>query len=111
MTHNDQRACLLEVWHRADRSAVATKPFGRVHERVYLHSCRLCLFYDPRLTRKCREQDAEEVSDTERANFCAYFKVKLGDLRPGGESRTQTTRARLGELFGADEKSDEKPES
>ena len=87
------------------RLAVCTKC------RVYLHSCRLCLFYDPRLTRKCREQDAEEVSDTERANFCAYFKVKLGDLRPGGESRTQTTRARLGELFGADEKSDEKPES
>jgi hypothetical protein len=79
--------------------------------RAYLHACRLCLSYDPHLTRKCREQDAEEVSDKERANFCAYFKPKSGSHRPGGEARTQAARTKLGDLFGAGDKSDEEPES
>ena len=50
----------------------------------YLHACRLCVSYDPRLTRRCREQDAEEVTDKERANFCGYFKARPGAYRPAG---------------------------
>ena len=79
--------------------------------RSYLHACRLCVSYDPHLTRRCREQDAEEVSDKERANFCAYFKPKSGAHRPGGEARIQAARTKLGDLFGAGDKTDKGPES
>lgn len=75
--------------------------------RSYLHSCRLCVSYDQNLSRRCREQDAEEVSDKERANFCSYFKARVGAYRPGGEARTQNARAKLGDLFGAEDKADE----
>jgi hypothetical protein len=44
--------------------------------RAWLHVCRLCEFYDPRLTSKCREERAEEVRDREVANFCDYFKPR-----------------------------------
>ena len=41
---------------------------------VYLHVCRMCAFYDPGVPRKCREDDAEEVIEKERLNFCEWFK-------------------------------------
>jgi len=87
------------------RLAVCTKC------RAYLHACRLCLSYDQNLARRCREQDAEEVADKERANFCAYFKVRPGAFRPGGEVRIQAARAKLGDLFGAGNKTNQEPES
>jgi hypothetical protein len=71
----------------------------------------MCFSYDPSLTRKCREQDAEEVTDKERANFCGYFKAKPGAYRAGGEARTQVARTKLGELFGAGDKTDQDPDS
>ena len=79
--------------------------------RAYLHACRLCLSYDPRLTRRCREQDAEEVTDKERANFCAYFSPRPGAYRPGGEARSEAARAKLGNLFGTGNNTDREPES
>jgi len=79
--------------------------------RSYLHVCRLCVSYDPRLTRRCREQDAEEVADKERTNFCAYFKARPNAYSPGGEARTQAARAQLGDLFSAGDKTDQTPES
>jgi hypothetical protein len=78
--------------------------------RAYLHVCRQCVSFDPHLTRRCREQYAEEVTDKERTNFCAYFKARSGAYRPGGEARTQAARAKLGNLFGADGKPDQEPE-
>jgi len=87
------------------RLAVCTKC------RAYLHACRLCVSYDPNLTRRCREQDAEEVADKERANFCAYFQAKPGAYRPGGEARTLAARAKLGDLFGPVDKPNQDPDS
>jgi hypothetical protein len=79
--------------------------------RAYPHACRLCLSYDPHLTRGCREQDAEEVTGKARANFCAYFKPRPDAYRPGGEARTQAARAKLGDLFGTGNNTDREPES
>ena len=78
--------------------------------RAYLYACRLCVSYDPHLTRRCREQDAEEVTDKERANFCGYFNARPGAYRPGGEDKMQAARAKLGDLFGAGEKTNQDPE-
>jgi hypothetical protein len=70
----------------------------------------MCVSYDPRLSRRCREQDAEEVADKERANFCGYFKAKPGAYHPGGEGRTQAARDKLGDLFGAGNRTDQESE-
>jgi len=47
----------------------------------------------------------------ERANFCAYFKARAGAYRPGGEARTQAALAKLGDLFGTDDTTDQEPGS
>jgi len=93
--------------------------------RAYQHVCRLCQFYDPRLSGKCREDRAEEVLDKERPNFCDWFKAKphayrapgaanpaaksgLGALfggdAAGTDSKTDATRDRLDDLFGGKDK-------
>jgi len=41
---------------------------------VYLHVCKMCALYDPGVPRQCREDDAEEVIEKERLNFCEWFK-------------------------------------
>src|SRR3990170_2643051 len=77
--------------------------------RAYLYCCRMCVSYDLHLTRRCREQDAEDVTDKERANFCGYFKAKPDAYHPDGVARTQAARAKLGDLFGAGDKTDQDP--
>jgi len=71
----------------------------------------MCISFDPHLTRKCREQDAEEVTDKERTNFCDYFNARPDAYRPGGEARTQAARAKLGNLFSANGKTGQETES
>ena len=41
---------------------------------VYLHVCKMCEFYDPAVPKQCREDDAEEVFDKEKFNFCEWWK-------------------------------------
>jgi hypothetical protein len=41
---------------------------------VYLHVCKMCEFYDPAVLKQCREDDAEEVIDKEKLNFCEWWK-------------------------------------
>ena len=54
-------------------------PPGRLDEcpecRSQLHVCRMCAFFNPEVIRACREDDADEVMEKERANFCDYFQA------------------------------------
>ena len=55
-----------------------------------LHVCKNCAFHDPSAQNQCRENQAEQVSDREKSNFCTWFK-------PGGPGKAQsreTTEAR-----------------
>jgi predicted RNA-binding Zn-ribbon protein involved in translation (DUF1610 family) len=40
---------------------------------VYLHVCKMCRHFDPRVPRQCREDGAEDVTDKDRLNFCDWF--------------------------------------
>lgn len=40
--------------------------------------CFNCLHHDRSSNNQCRENQADLVSDKERANFCDYFKPKSG---------------------------------
>lgn len=39
-----------------------------------IHCCLNCVNYDTSAHNRCREPQAEWVTDRERANFCDYFK-------------------------------------
>ena len=77
-----------------------------------LHVCRLCRSYDLKAIDQCAEEDAEEVQDKERANFCDYYKPWPGAYRVQDSSKTEAVKSELNALFGessedaADESSD-----
>ena len=49
-----------------------------------VHCCLNCLNYDPAAHNRCREPQAEWVSDRERANFCDFFIPNK--LMPSGKT-------------------------
>jgi len=65
-----------------------------------LHVCKLCVDYEPRLAKHCREPTAEEVRDKERANFCDHFKPRAAAWRAADTAAADAARAELERLFG-----------
>lgn len=65
-----------------------------------LHACRMCEFFDPAVPRQCREDDAEEVSDKEHANFCEWFRPSARAFHPGRAGEAARSREALAALFG-----------
>lgn len=79
-------------------------PLGRLDEcpecTVQLHVCRMCQYYDPAVTKQCREDDAEEVREKARANFCDYFKPSATAHDPAFAAADVRARSQLDTLFG-----------
>jgi hypothetical protein len=79
-------------------------PLGRREDcpqcRADLHVCLMCAFYDPAVSRSCREPIADEVGDKQRANFCGYFTARPGAHQPSDVAAADEARAKLSELFG-----------
>lgn len=64
-----------------------------------LHVCKLCVDYHTGYAKHCREPIAEEVRDKEAANFCDYFKPKMGAFTPGNVDEIERAKAALKDLF------------
>lgn len=62
----------------------------------------MCRSYDPRVAKKCREDDAEEVRAKEQANFCDYFRPRSGAFDSALASAEQRAKDQLAALFGTD---------
>ena len=81
-----------------------TLPMRRLEEcpacGVDLHVCRMCRSYDPGAAKRCREQDAEEVKEKERANFCDYYKPRPDAYGAREHAEAEASRAQLEDLFG-----------
>ncbi|MFT3906999.1 MAG: hypothetical protein QM718_11885 [Steroidobacteraceae bacterium] len=94
----------LVCWKCGASLAHLSLPLGRRDEcrqcRAELHVCKLCVDYDERVAKKCREPIAEEVFDKERANFCDYFQPRAGAHKPADTSAAQAARLELERLFG-----------
>jgi hypothetical protein len=79
-------------------------PLGRLDEcpacEVQVHVCRMCTRYDPLVLKQCREEDAEEVRDKARANFCDYFKPSAAAHDPSFVAADNQARGQLADLFG-----------
>ena len=75
---------------------------------VHLHVCRMCVAYDPTVIGQCREDDAEDVLDKERLNFCEWFEPASGAFDASRQDAQAEARAELEGLFGG-EASDTRP--
>lgn len=60
----------------------------------------MCRFFDATVTRQCREDGAEDVTEKERPNFCDWFKPSDSAFDPGRKSQADAAREALDDLFG-----------
>jgi hypothetical protein len=101
----------LHCWRcGADLSGLSL-PLSRMDECpecvVYLHVCRMCVHFDSAAIRSCREDDAEEVKEKERANFCDYFKPSADAFDADMAGAANSARTQLGSLFGEASETDD----
>ena len=68
--------------------------------RAQLHVCRMCTHHAPRLSRGCDEDDAPDVRDKERANFCDYFRPRPDAFDAERAAASAAAHAELAKLFG-----------
>jgi hypothetical protein len=68
--------------------------------RAELHVCRMCVDYDTRVAKHCREPTAEEVSDKTHANFCGHFKPRSAAYVPANTAEVDKAKSELEKLFG-----------
>ena len=61
------------------------------------HVCNMCLYY---VNGRCDEERAEHISNTERANFCDYFKPSNKAFKAIDKQKSDKAKAQLAELFG-----------
>lgn len=94
----------MVCWKCGVSIAELPMPLGRSAEcpacAADLHVCRMCEFYDPKVSKSCRETIAEEVKNKERSNFCDYFRIQPGAFRPHDTDPARVARAQLEALFG-----------
>ncbi len=94
--------------HRCGVSLAALSlPWSRRDEcpgcRASLYVCRMCRFFDPLVPKQCREDDAEEVQDKDKVNFCEWFKPSPHAFDPARAQRAARAEAELANLFGEGE--------
>lgn len=67
-----------------------------------LRVCRNCTFYAPGSHWDCSETVPEGVLDKERANFCDYFRFRVGPAKAAAKpGASPEARGKLDKLFGS----------
>ena len=59
----------------------------------------MCQNYDVSVPTKCREDDAEEVIEKERPNFCDWYLPSPDAFEPDGLRDENKAKAELATLF------------
>ena len=70
-----------------------------------LHVCRMCLFFSPGKVNHSQEPVAEKVKDTQRANFCGYFKLNFNAYDVATKDQQARAQQQLHSLFGMEDQS------
>ena len=60
----------------------------------------MCEQFDPDVARQCREDDAEEIKEKERANFCDWFTPSASAFTGEEAAAEAAAKAQLDNLFG-----------
>lgn len=63
----------------------------------------MCRFFDPVVPKQCREDDAEEVSDKDRVNFCEWFSPNPHAFDPARAKEAARAESELAALFGGEQ--------
>jgi len=94
----------LVCWKCGAALAALSLPLRRLDEcprcRAELHACRMCVDYDRRVAKHCREPTAEEVRDKEHANFCDHWKPRAGAYEALDQKGLEHSKSELEKLFG-----------
>ena len=94
----------LVCWQCGADLAALTLPLSRRDEcarcRAELHVCRMCVEFDERVAKHCREPTAEEVNDKLHANFCDFFRPRPKAWVAPDTAAVNHARAELERLFG-----------
>jgi len=67
---------------------------------AHLHVCRMCRNFDATVPAQCLEEDAEDVTDKERQNFCDWFVPSEDAFDPATKEKAEKARQSLDSLFG-----------
>jgi hypothetical protein len=94
----------LSCWKCGFALADLSLPLRRLDEcpkcRVELHVCKMCVDYDTRVAKHCREPTADEVNDKIHANFCDHFKPRAGAYTAPNTAEVDKAKSDLEKLFG-----------
>ena len=71
-----------------------------------LHVCRLCEFYNAKISDHCDAEVTDVPREPDRANFCDYFKPKTHAFVETSKSDSELAKQKLEELFGKSTSSD-----
>ena len=86
-----------------------TLPLSRRDEcpecSVHLHVCSMCSHFDRQVPKQCREDDAEEVLDKEKMNFCDWFEPSGNAFDPDRARQASRATSELAALFGEEQES------
>ncbi len=62
----------------------------------------MCQYFDPNVAKKCTEDDAEEVIEKERLNFCEWYQPAASTFDPQRAAEESQARGELESLFSDD---------
>ena len=63
----------------------------------------MCEFYDSTVPKQCREDDAEEVIEKDRLNFCEWFKPGYDVFDAARAKKEAQSKDALASLFEKDD--------
>jgi hypothetical protein len=94
----------LRCYRCGESLAALTPPISR-HDACpsclnYLHVCRMCVYFDASAPRQCLEDDAEDVVEKEKLNFCEWYKPSPAAFDPAHKSHENKASNELQALFG-----------
>jgi len=71
----------------------------------------MCIYFDPVVPKQCREDDAEEVTDKEKVNFCEWFKPSGDAFDPARAGQAVRAKSDLAALFSDETQSGSEPDA
>ncbi len=69
---------------------------------VHVHVCRMCENFDPAVVGQCREDDAEDVLEKDKVNYCDWFVPAPGAYDADRRGGQLAALADAEALFGDD---------
>ena len=94
----------LRCFRCGESLTALTPPISRQDQcpscSIYLHVCRMCVYFDVNVPKQCREDDAEDVTDKEKLNFCDWYQPTSTAFDSGRKREADHARSQLDSLFG-----------